>query len=61
MSTFSQESEDLWRFDVAKEEWEMLKTEGERPEQRSFHVMTLSGVSFHRHFRRLPFSHPSTP
>lgn len=45
MGTFSGEGEDLWRFDTATETWESLKTKGDdKPEQRSFHVMTSSKV-----------------
>lgn len=44
MGTFSSE-EDLWRFDTISETWESLKTTGDKPEQRSFHVMTTAKVS----------------
>jgi hypothetical protein len=36
--------EDLWTFDVQKESWESLNTTGEKPEQRSFHVMAAVAV-----------------
>jgi N-acetylneuraminic acid mutarotase len=44
MGTFSGD-EDLWRMDTASETWESLATKGDKPEQRSFHVMTTSAVS----------------
>lgn len=36
--------EDLWRFNVEQSSWESLITKGEKPEQRSFHVMTSLDV-----------------
>lgn len=44
MGTFSPESEDLWAFDTATEAWTALSTSGDKPEQRSFHVLTIAGV-----------------
>lgn len=44
MGTFSA-SEDLWRFDTGARKWEALSTSGEKPEQRSFHVLVASNVS----------------
>lgn len=68
MSPFDSASEDLWKFDVASEKWEQVQVEQEgRPEQRSFHVLQASGVSFpfpfstismmraHKHWCRIPF------
>lgn len=51
MGTFGAE-EDLWRFDTVQEAWEIVKTVGEKPEQRSFHVMQVLGV----HLLPLPSS-----
>lgn len=45
MGTFSQTDEDLWRFSVGDQTWEMLSTKGDKPEQRSFHVLCVSSVS----------------
>lgn len=44
MGTFSND-DDLWRFDPFSEKWESLQTKGDKPEQRSFHVLTAHGVS----------------
>lgn len=44
MGTFSQDEEDIWRFSVGDQTWEMLSTKGDRPEQRSFHVLCVSNV-----------------
>ena len=43
MGTFSS-NDGLWRFDVATENWEALKTSGEQPEQRSYHTLAAHGV-----------------
>ncbi|KZP27418.1 galactose oxidase [Athelia psychrophila] len=48
MAPFSPE-EDLWKFDTEKESWEQLETEGERPEQRSFHAMAAHGNILYLH------------
>lgn len=47
MGTFSEEEhgEDLWKFNISKGEWESLTTKGEKPVQRSFHVMVIKDVS----------------
>lgn len=58
MGTFSAE-EDLWRFDTVAEGWEMVKTTGDKPEQRSFHVMQALGVR--PFFRSLPSPHSAPP
>lgn len=44
MGTFSSD-DDLWRFDPSSEKWESLRTAGNKPEQRSFHVLAVHGVS----------------
>ncbi|KAK4699753.1 hypothetical protein P7C70_g6505, partial [Phenoliferia sp. Uapishka_3] len=48
MGTFGEE-EDVWAFDVESEKWEALETTGERPQQRSFHVLTAAGDTLFLH------------
>lgn len=43
MGTFG--DDDVWRFDLASRTWEMLRTQGDKPEQRSFHVLSALDVS----------------
>lgn len=49
MGVFDAAEEDLWRFATQSQTWEMLRTTGEKPEQRSFHVLSVSNVSSSRH------------
>ncbi|ORY81208.1 hypothetical protein BCR35DRAFT_265912 [Leucosporidium creatinivorum] len=43
MGVFDADEEDLWRFNTTgSQTWEMLKTKGDKPEQRSFHVLSVS-------------------
>jgi len=48
MGTFSSD-EDLWRFNVTTEKWEVMKTSGERPEQRSYHSLAVHGKHLYLH------------
>lgn len=45
----AEEAEGLWTFDPAREEWELLPTEGEAPEGRSYHTMTSIGETVYVH------------
>lgn len=44
MGVFGAAEEDLWRFAIGSQTWEMLRTKGDKPEQRSFHVLSVSNV-----------------
>ncbi|KAM0748369.1 galactose oxidase [Meredithblackwellia eburnea MCA 4105] len=39
MGTFN-DDEDVWAFDPTSESWQSLTTNGDRPQQRSFHALT---------------------
>lgn len=49
MKPLDSSSEDLWKFDSKRQEWEMLATSGERPEDRSFHTMTSDEENLYLH------------
>ncbi|KAL8277854.1 hypothetical protein RQP46_009673 [Phenoliferia psychrophenolica] len=48
MGTFD-DKEDVWSFDSENEQWTPLVTTGERPEQRSFHVLAACGDTLYLH------------
>lgn len=54
MGTFSADEDDLWRFSTGSKTWEMLRTKGDKPEQRSFHVLSVSNVSVFKPFAAIP-------
>lgn len=45
----------LWVYDIASDEWRRVDPQGDRPEERSYHCMAVTGDRLFRTFQSSAF------